>query len=194
MNYDLGFFDHETGRRVAGSIVNRFARDDDRTRPSDKGGNMPTRFAIAAFATFFIAGLAYGGGSPPTDAGFSFDIPAGAGCDFPVNWTVTGKSSVITLPGDRLIVASPQQKVVVTNLDAPSNTVTFFVTSALHVSTDDNGDVFVVATGRSLLGDPVANTMLFVIGTFSWRFDPVNSALLDLSGKGQMADVCAMIE
>lgn len=155
---------------------------------------MRMRCIIAAFSTLFTTGLAAAGGAPPTDAGFSFDIPAGAGCDFPVNWTVTGKSSVITLPGDRLIVASPQQKVVVANLDAPSNTVSFVVTSALHVSTDDNGDTIVVATGRSLLGDPVANTMLFVIGTFSWRFDPVDLALLDLSGKGQMADVCALIE
>lgn len=155
---------------------------------------MRTHFGSAAFAPLLVAGLAFAGGSPPTDAGFSFDIPAGAGCDFPVNWTVTGKASVITLPGDRLIVTAPQQKVVVTNRDAPSNTVTFVVTSAFHVSTLDNGDVIFVVTGRSLLGDPVANEMLFVTGTFSFRFDPVNSALLDLSGDGKMSDVCAMIE
>jgi hypothetical protein len=155
---------------------------------------MRTRFAISAFIPLFLAGFAYAGGSPPTDAGFSFDIPAGGGCEFPVNWTVTGKSSVITLPGDRLIITAPKQKVVVTNLAEPSNTATFVVTSALHVSTDSNGDTIVVATGRSLLGDPVANIMVFAIGTFSWRFDPISLALLDLSGNGQLVDVCAMID
>jgi len=141
-----------------------------------------------------MAGLAYAGGSPPTDAGFTFDIPAGAGCDFPVNWTVTGKSSFIALPGDRFIITAPKQKVVVTNLDIPSNSVSFVVTSAFHASTDSNGDLIFVATGRSLFGDPVANTMLFGTGNFSWRFDPVNSALLDFSGTGQLVDVCAMID
>src|SRR4030095_16166611 len=101
---------------------------------------MRTSFAISAFIPLFLAGFAYAGGSPPTDAGFSFDIPAGAGCEFPVNWTVTGKSSGITLPGDRLIITAPKQRVVVTNLAEPSNTTTFVVTSALHVSTDSNGD------------------------------------------------------
>jgi hypothetical protein len=168
---------------------------DDRTRlPNETGHNMRTSFAISALVPLLLAGIACAGGSPPTDAGFSFDIPAGAGCDFPVNWTVTGNSSVITLPGDRLIITAPKQKVVVTNLAVPSNTITFVVTSALHVSTDSNGDTIVVATGRSLLGDPVANVMVFTIGTFSWRFDPITSALLDLSGNGQLVDVCAMID
>jgi hypothetical protein len=64
----------------------------------------------------------------------------------------------------------------------------------LHVSTDSNGDTIVVVTGRSLLSDPVANIMVFAIGTFSWRFDPISFALLNLSGNGQLVDVCAMID
>jgi hypothetical protein len=155
---------------------------------------MRTRSAMSAFLPLLLAGMAYAGGSPPVDASFTFDIPGGAGCDFPVNWTLTGKTSVITLPGDRLVITAPQQKVVVTNLDQPSNSVTFVVTSAFHVSTDANGDQIFTATGRSLLADPVANIMVFATGTFSWRFDPVNFALLDLSGSGTMVDVCAMID
>jgi hypothetical protein len=154
---------------------------------------MRASYTASVLATLFVAGIANAGGAPPTDAGFSFDIPAGAGCDFAVNWTVTGKSSVITLPGDRLIVTAPQQKVVVTNLAEPSNQVSLVVTSAFHISTDANGDTIFVANGRSLLGDPVANIMVLAVGTFSWKFDP-SFALVDLAGRGTMTDVCAMIE
>ena len=155
---------------------------------------MRRRFVVAALAPLLVAGFAHAGGSPPTDASFTFDIPAGAGCDFPVNWTLTGKGAVISLPGDRYIVTAPQQTIVVTNLDAPANSVTLVVTSAFHESTDENGDLVIVTTGRSIIGDPIANTMVFAVGTFSFRVDPVNGALLDLSGKGQMSDVCAMIQ
>ena len=155
---------------------------------------MLTRFVVVTFVPWFMAGMACAGGMPPADAGFTFDIPAGAGCDFPVNWTVTGKASLITLPGDRLIVTAPNQKAVVTNLDDPSKSVTLVVTSAFHVSTDENGDQIILATGRSLLADPIANYMILATGTFSWRFDPVNFSLLDFSGTGKTADVCGMIE
>jgi len=165
----------------------------DRAKRPNEGESMRTRFAMSAFAPLLLAGMAYAGGSAPVDAGFTFDIPGGAGCDFPVNWTVTGKASLITLPGDRLIVTAPQQKAVVTNLDEPSKSVTLVVTSAFHVSTDANGDQIFTATGRSLLADPVANIMVLATGSFSWRFDPVNFALLDLSGTGKTVDVCAMI-
>src|SRR3954452_9463942 len=101
---------------------------------------MRMRFAVPTIAAVLFAGLAFAGGSPPSDASFTFDIPAGAGCDFPVNWTVTGKASFITLPGDRLIVTAPNQKVVVTNLEDPSKSVTLVITSAFHVSTNANGD------------------------------------------------------
>jgi hypothetical protein len=155
---------------------------------------MRTHIAMSAIVSWLLAGTAYAGGTPPVDAGFSFDIPAGAVCDFPVNWTVTGKSSVITLPGDRLIITAPNQKAVVTNLAEPSNTVTLVITSTAHVSTDSNGDQIVIVTGRSLLADPVAKYMVLASGRFSFRPDPVTFALVDLSGHGQLVDVCAMID
>jgi hypothetical protein len=61
-------------------------------------------------------------------------------------------------------------------------------------SHDSNGDALFTATGVSLFADPVANFMIFLRGTFSWRFDPMNGALLDLSGHGKVSDVCAMID
>ena len=84
-------------------------------------------------------------------------------------------------------------KVVVTNRDQPSHSVQFVVTSAFHIAPDANGDFVYTATGRSLVGDPIANTMVFVTGTWSFSIGPDNE-LLNVSGNGTMADVCAMID
>ena len=151
-------------------------------------------FVVLAFSV--NSGMVQAGGSPPFDTGFSLDIPANAGCNFPVNWTGTGKSSIITLPGDRLVVTAPKQATVVTNLDDPSKSVTLNVTGVLHASFGPQGEVMVVATGRNLLADPNANIMILTIGTFKYIFDPSTGFpdLIDLSGEGQLIDVCAMID
>src|SRR6476646_10531226 len=99
---------------------------------------MHTMSATLASVTLFIAGMAYAGGSPPVDAGFSFDIPAGAGCDFPINVKASGKTSLITLPGGRFILTSPNQRAVITNGNDPSKAVTIVVTGSVHYSTDAN--------------------------------------------------------
>jgi hypothetical protein len=56
--------------------------------------------------------------------------------------------------------------------------------------------VVIVATGRNLIADPVASIMVLTIGTFKYVFDPIAGApvLTDLSGAGQVIDVCAMID
>jgi hypothetical protein len=152
--------------------------------------------ALLVFALCVSSGTVWAGGSPPVDIGFSLDFPANAGCNFPVNWTGTGKSSIITLPGDRVIVTGPTATTVVTNLDDPSKSVTLKVGGVLHASFGPQGEVFIVATGRNLLADPTANIMVLTIGTFKYIFDPIAGApvLTDLSGKGQLFDVCAMID
>ena len=155
---------------------------------------MKRLLALVVLAFSVNPGMVQAGGSPPVDIGFSFDIPANAGCNFPVHWTGTGKSSIITLPGDRLMINAPQQTTVVTNLDDPSKSVTLNVTGAIHASFGPQGEVMVVATGRNLLADPIANTMVLTIGTFNYIFDPTTGAQIGLSGEGQLIDVCAMID
>jgi len=152
--------------------------------------------ALVVFALFVNPTMVHAAGSPPVDAGFSFDIPANAGCNFPVNWTGTGKQSLITLPGDRAIVTAPKQRTVVTNLADPSKSVTLNVEGALHGSVGPQGELTIVATGRNLLADPIANIMVLTVGTFQYTFD-LNTGfpdLSDLSGEGTLIDVCAMIE
>ena len=152
--------------------------------------------ALVVLAFSVNPGMVQAGGSPPVDMGFSFDIPANDGCNFPVNWTGTGKSSIITLPGNRLMISAPQQTTVVTNLGDPSKSVTLNVAGAIHASFGPQGEVMVVATGRNLLADPIANIMVLTIGTFKYIFDPITGApvLTDLSGEGQLFDVCVMID
>ena len=154
---------------------------------------MKRLLALVVFAFSVNPGMVQAGGSPPTDVSVNFDIDAGAGCDFPVNWMITGKSSTINLPGGGFISTGPKLRAVVTNLDN-SQSVTLNVQGAGHVSFGPQGEMMITITGRNLLGDPVANTMLLAIGTFHFIPDPNTNALLDLSGEGQLIDVCAMID
>jgi hypothetical protein len=111
-----------------------------------------------------------------------------------VNWTVTGKSSTISLPGNRVISTGPKLRVVVTNLVDPSKSVTLNIEGAGHISFGPQGEVMVTVTGRNLLGDPVENFMVLAIGTFQFTPDPITNELIGLSGEGQLIDVCAMID
>lgn len=153
--------------------------------------------AITAIVGTTSGGLAFAGGSPPTEVSFSFDIPANfikpGACDFPVRWSGSGKAGTIVLPGDRVILTSPRLKVVVTNLDDLSKTVTLNVPGAFHQSTGSNGDVVTVVTGRNLLGDPEAG-MVLAIGTFSYIFDSVGNLVQPLTGTGRLVNVCELID
>lgn len=108
--------------------------------------------------------------------------------------TGTGKSSVIPLPGDRLIITSPNSKTVATNLDDPSKSVTLDVNGAGHLSIDPQGNLRLVATGRNLVQDPGLNIMVLISGRFEFVFDPNTGLLTDLVGNGQLLDICAMID
>ena len=154
---------------------------------------MKRLLALVAIALSVNPGMLQAGGSPPVDFDVSLDIPAGAGCDFPVNLTFTGKSSVITLPGDRLVINGPKTEAVATNLDDPSKSVTLNITGAGHLSTGPQGDVKVVATGRNLVQDPTGDFLVLTIGRFNLVHDP-NTGVLHVLGNGQIIDICAMID
>lgn len=146
-------------------------------------------------AGFLGAQIAFAGGSPPTDASFSVDLPADffapGACAFPIRVSVTGNAASIVLPGNRLIVTAPGQDAVITNLSDGSN-VTLNITGVFHVSTDQNGDTVTVVTGRNLLGDPVAGFVL-AIGDFSFIFDSAGNLIQPLTGTGTLTDVCTLI-
>ena len=135
------------------------------------------------------------GGTPPTPVSSSIDLPAGAvfgECAFPVRLEQDGKAATITLPGGRFIFTSPGLQATLTNLNDPTKSITLNITGALHQSTDQNGDMVTIATGRNLLGDPDAGFVL-AIGSFSFKFDASGNPVQPLAGTGQLIKVCPLI-
>jgi hypothetical protein len=154
--------------------------------------------AIALFTSTTPSLAAPGGnGGKPTDASFSVDLPAQfwnpTSCVVPINVTVTGHAKTINLPGNRIIITAPKQQAVITNLEDSEKTVSFNITGVSHQKTDANGNVITVATGRNLMGDPVAGLVL-AIGNFSFIFDSSGTLIQPLMGQGQQIDVCKLIE
>ena len=164
-----------------------------------KTRNVRAMVSVLLLGTFSLVGGqdALAGGSPPSDASFSVDLPAdffGPGaCAFPINVSVSGNAATIDLPGNRKIITAPRQYAAITNLDEPANSVTFNITGATHQSTDQNGNVVTVVTGRNLLGDPEAG-LVVAIGTFSFIFDSNGTLVQPLTGTGRLIDVCESIQ
>jgi hypothetical protein len=131
--------------------------------------------------------------APPEDVDSTTTFPAGLVCNFGVEISLTGKTKTIMLPGGRSITTSPGVHATLTNLDDPAKTVSLNITGAFHVTTEPNGDVVTVSTGRSLLLDPQAGFVL-AIGKFSFVFDADGNLIQPLEGKGRLLDVCAMID
>jgi hypothetical protein len=132
--------------------------------------------------------------SPPVPNEGTFTIPAGSvfgECAFDVQATLTGKSKTITLPGDRFIVTSPGAQITLTNLSDSSKSVTLTITGTFHQSTTQQGDLFTIITGRSLVGDPDAGFVL-AIGNFSYAFSG-QELVQPLIGQGQLIHVCTLI-
>jgi hypothetical protein len=149
--------------------------------------------ALAALTSFTTERFALAAPNPPEEIDFTQTIPAGDLCAFGVELSGTGKAKTIELPGKRFIFTSPGLDATLTNLDDPSKQVTLNVTGAFHQTTEGDGSVVTVTTGRSLLGDPEAGFVL-AIGHFSFVFDAEGNLIQPLAGKGQVIDVCALIE
>jgi hypothetical protein len=140
-----------------------------------------------------LARASSGRGSPPVPVSGSFIVPGGSvpGCDFDVEVSFNGLGGEIDLPGNRFIFTAPQLTATLTNLEN-GRSVTLSITGAFHQSTDQNGNVTTVATGRNLLGDPIAGFVLS-IGDFSFVFDSNGNLIQPLTGQGQLIDVCSLI-
>ncbi len=136
-----------------------------------------------------------GRGGAPQDAGGSFVLNPGdypGTCGFPMLLELSGKSKTIEeLPGERLIIASPDQNVTITNLDNGAQQA-FNITGSIHQRALANGDVETVLTGRNLAIDPEAGTVV-AVGRFSFIFDASGNLVQPLTGEGQLIDVCARL-
>ena len=99
----------------------------------------------------------------------------------------------IELPEGRTILTFPGLPVTLTNLDHPENQVTLSITGSFHNTTLDNGNVQTVFTGRNLIFDPEAGFVL-AIGNFTPVFDAKGAVVEPLSGKGQLIDVCGLLD
>src|SRR5215213_10347399 len=131
---------------------------------------------------------------PPVPVEGSQVLPVGAvfgRCDFPILYELSGKAQLLTLPGGRFITTAPDQTATLTNVDTEKQ-VKLTITGTFHQTTDEDGNVVTMATGRNLLGDPDAGFVL-AIGNFSYVFDKNGNLVQSLEGEGQLIDVCSVL-
>ena len=150
----------------------------------------------AIVATAFLASIrlaAQNNGTAPEEQKLDITLNSGVACAFGVHISAQGKSKTITFPGDRITLTSPGLQVTITNLANSSRLVTLNVTRASHVTTGPDGSTVWVFTGRNLNLDPVAGFVL-AIGNFRAAFDAAGNLIQPLNGKGQLIDICALIE
>jgi hypothetical protein len=129
---------------------------------------------------------------PPTNVDDTFTVDGI--CAFPVLVELKGKSKTIDLPGGRAIFTSPRLTATLTNLDRPANHETFGVTGAFHQTVLQNGDVESVVTGRNLLIGFDPEGFVISIGRFRFVLDANGNIVEPLSGRGQLIDICAVLE
>jgi hypothetical protein len=129
-----------------------------------------------------------GRGGPPQPINGTFTISGT--CAFDVQVTITGRESVINLPGGRFIVTGPNFTGTFTNLSDPTKSVTLNLQGAAHISFDQNGNQIFTLTGRNLAFEP---GLLLLIGTFTYVFDPNGNVISGPTGNGQMTDICGLI-
>jgi hypothetical protein len=156
--------------------------------------------ALVAAAPVAVAARTEKPQPPPVPVQGSQDLPAGAvfgRCDFPIRYELSGKAKLITLPGGRFITTAPDQYATLTPI-LPNGTLDLAhqerinITGSFHQSTDEEGNVVTVATGRNILGDPEAGFVL-AIGNFSYVFDADNNLVQPLQGEGQLIDICELL-
>ena len=164
-------------RVLAGALACAVTACSDRPSPAEPVGAAPVR-ATAQLRPTEV---------DPTP----FEIPAGVFCEFAFRVEPDGKAKAIELPGERMIFLSPGLTWTITNLDN-LNQETFRIPGAFHVDTLENGAVETVATGRNILGDPVAGLVL-AMGRFSFVFDAGGNLIQPLQGTGRLLDICELL-
>ena len=130
--------------------------------------------------------------APPGDVDVTTELP---GCDFPVGAEVSGKSKVTDLPSGQTLITSPNLRITLTNLNEPTNQVTYVITGSFLTTEQDDGNLFVEARGRNLIFGPEVGIFL-TIGRFTFvGFEDEGPivAITPPTGEGSLTDVCAVL-
>ncbi|MGM0931056.1 MAG: hypothetical protein ACQEXN_15315 [Actinomycetota bacterium] len=149
--------------------------------------------------TVLIAGLVATAGpvaaanaAPPSDVSDSGTLSDF--CTFPVEYTLTGKSKVITKPDGQRIITSPGQRIT---LSANGNTVSYVITGTrFERDVVANGETTteVEVKGRNILINSIATSerpgIFLVVGNFNFALDAAGDEVRVFDGRGQVTDVC----
>ena len=112
-------------------------------------------------------------------------------CDFPVLYEVSGKTKAIELPNGGVLFKNPGVRVTLTNLDDPTNKVTYVSTGTIRLTELEGGELLVVSTGRTVLSNPNIG-ILVPIGRFTFVIDEENN-FSQPTGNGRLIDACARL-
>ena len=112
-------------------------------------------------------------------------------CDFPVLFEVSGKNKAIELPNGDVLFKNPGGRVTLTNLDEPTNKVTYVSTGTIRLTELEGGDLRLITTGRTVLFDENIG-ILVPIGRFTTIIDEDGDFSYP-TGKGRLIDVCARL-
>ena len=153
-------------------------------------------FALGMLASPLIQGVSaqsQGRGSKPVPVSYSQIVTASTiQCGFDVELSFSGKSGFINLPGDRITLTSPAFNVSVTNLSDPTKSVSLNITGVIRLS-PQGSNTLVTFTGRNLLTEPGVGLFL-LIGHYTLLVDSNNNTVRELSGTGQVIQVCDLLE
>jgi hypothetical protein len=131
--------------------------------------------------------------APPEPVDVTATIP---GCEFPVLAEVSGKSKVIDLPSGQTLITSPGLRITLTNVEEPTNQVTYVITGSFLATEQDDGNFFVVARGRNLVFGPDVGIFL-TIGRYTFIGQNIENgptiALTQPTGEGRLIDVCTVL-
>lgn len=155
---------------------------------------MKSRIAPFVLAAALMTGTGAATAAPPEPIDVTFEWPCP---DFEATLTATGKSGVISLPGDRFKVIAPNQRVTITNPET-GEAVSYVITGVTHVATQPDDSFAVTATGLNVVLVPEDNGhdagLFLTRGTVNWTLNPDGSERTLFSSQGgQVTDVCKLI-
>jgi hypothetical protein len=153
-----------------------------------------TDFCALLFAV--VAGMSPAAAAP-TDASQVLTFKANQLCKYAVQLTVSGKSNVLVLPGDRFTVASPGQQVTVTNLRTGEEAAVL-ITGPTHGTVQADGTTEITVNGLNIVLNAreakSARPGIFLLeGNFNFALKADGSEARVFSGTGDVTDICALL-
>lgn len=151
----------------------------------------------ALFLAFFASATPAVAAPPSEDVLLDITFKPKQLCSYPVQLVVTGKSKLIELPGDRVFIASPGQKVTITNLKTGEE-ATFLITGSTHAELQADGTTEVKVTGLNVvLNAREAKSekpgIFLLEGNFTFALKEDGSEERVFSGTGEVTDICALL-